>query len=146
MCLTTFVPSIPLTTPYSFFFFGGLSIHLSQALLAHMFSYDIQWGATKKEVERSNFWIEIPKIAKRFWLSFVISFVLVVVVIVFTTNLVPSGWQILWSDWSVIFPLAIMVGCHILYPVSLITSVLIACLIHRTPQVILNPWLMVFSY
>ena len=35
-----------------------------------MFSYNITWGATKKEVERSNFWLEIPKILKRFWLSF----------------------------------------------------------------------------
>jgi hypothetical protein len=32
----------------SFFFFGGLSIHLSTALLAHLFSYNITWGATKK--------------------------------------------------------------------------------------------------
>ena len=56
----------------SFFFFGGLSIHLSQALLAHMFSYNITWGATKKEVERSNFWLEVPKILKRFWLALVI--------------------------------------------------------------------------
>ena len=37
-----------------------------------MFSYNITWGATKKEVERSNFWLEIPKILKRFWLSLVI--------------------------------------------------------------------------
>ena len=42
---------------FSFFFFGGLSIHLSQALLAHLFSYNITWGATKKEVERSNFFV-----------------------------------------------------------------------------------------
>jgi hypothetical protein len=35
---------------YSFFFFGGLSIHLSIALLTHMFSYNMTWtwGATKK--------------------------------------------------------------------------------------------------
>lgn len=32
----------------SFFFFGGLSIHLTTALLAHLFSYNITWGATKK--------------------------------------------------------------------------------------------------
>jgi len=60
--------------PFFFFFFGGLSIHLSQALLAHLFSYNITWGATKKEVERSNFFIEVPRILRRFWLSLVISF------------------------------------------------------------------------
>ncbi|KAG2127997.1 glycosyl transferase family group 2-domain-containing protein [Suillus clintonianus] len=48
-----------------FFFFGGLSIPLSQAILAHLFSYNIQWSATKKEVERSNFFKEVPKIFKR---------------------------------------------------------------------------------
>ena len=37
-----------LSYTFSFFFFGGLSIHLSTALLAHLFSYNITWGATKK--------------------------------------------------------------------------------------------------
>lgn len=54
-----------LTFRCSFFFFGGLSIPLSQAILAHMFSYNITWSATKKEVERSNFFKEVPKICKR---------------------------------------------------------------------------------
>ncbi|KAG1743596.1 uncharacterized protein EDB91DRAFT_1038930, partial [Suillus paluster] len=49
-------------------------VHLSTALLAHMFSYNITWGATKKEVEHSNFFIEVPRIFKRFWLTFVLSF------------------------------------------------------------------------
>ncbi|KAG5341078.1 hypothetical protein C0989_011806, partial [Termitomyces sp. Mn162] len=34
------------------------------AILAHMFSYNISWSATIKEVQRSNFFKEIPKIAK----------------------------------------------------------------------------------
>ncbi|KAG2368937.1 glycosyl transferase family group 2-domain-containing protein [Suillus spraguei] len=51
--------------PFFFFFFGGLSIPLSQAILAHLFSYNITWSATKKEVERSNFFKEVPKICKR---------------------------------------------------------------------------------
>ncbi|KAI6111864.1 hypothetical protein EDD16DRAFT_1694095 [Pisolithus croceorrhizus] len=46
----------------SFLFFSGLSVHLTVALLAHMFSYNITWSATKKEVERSNFVIEVPRI------------------------------------------------------------------------------------
>ncbi|KAG6816081.1 hypothetical protein H0H93_008560 [Arthromyces matolae] len=44
--------------PFFVFFFGGLSIHLSTAILAHMFSYDMTWGSTVKEVERSTFWLE----------------------------------------------------------------------------------------
>ncbi|KAH9927699.1 glycosyl transferase family group 2-domain-containing protein [Fomitopsis serialis] len=114
--------------PFFFFFFGGLSIHLSQAILAHMFSYDISWGATKKEVERSNFWLEVPKILKRFWLALVICLLLVAVMIIFSTSAIPSGWQIFSWDWAVILPLAITIGCHLLYPI------------------VLNPWFMIFSY
>jgi len=94
-----------LTLYPSFIFFGGLSIHISQAILAHLFSYNITWGATKKEVERSNFWMEVPKILKRFWLSLVISALCVVTVIVFATPLVPSEWRIEKSSWSLILPL-----------------------------------------
>ncbi|KAH9986844.1 glycosyl transferase family group 2-domain-containing protein [Russula vinacea] len=114
--------------PFFFFFFGGLSIHLSQALLAHLFSYNITWGATKKEVERSNFFIEVPRILRRFWLAFIIGFFMFAMMIVLSTNLVPSGWQIPGVDWAVILPLAIVAGSHILFPI------------------VLNPWLMIFSY
>ncbi|KZT03077.1 uncharacterized protein LAESUDRAFT_660491 [Laetiporus sulphureus 93-53] len=114
--------------PFFFFFFGGLSIHLSQALLAHLFSYNITWGATKKEVERSNFWLEVPKILKRFWMALVLSVLIVVAMIILATDLIPTGWQIVVTDWAVILPLAIVVGCHILYPI------------------VLNPWFMIFSY
>lgn len=32
----------------SWFFFSGISVHLSAAIMAHLFSYNITWGATKK--------------------------------------------------------------------------------------------------
>jgi len=114
--------------PFFFFFFGGLSIPLSQAILAHLFSYNMTWGATKKEVERSNFFEEIPKMFKRFWFSWTVCFTLVIGMIIVSTSLVPLAWQINGSAWAVIFPLSIIVGCHILFPI------------------VLNPWLMVFSY
>ncbi|KAH9958463.1 glycosyl transferase family group 2-domain-containing protein [Russula dissimulans] len=114
--------------PFFFFFFGGLSIHLSQALLAHLFSYNITWGATKKEVERSNFFIEVPRILRRFWLALVISLFMFLMMIVLSTNLVPQGWQVPGYDWAVIFPLAVVAGSHLLFPI------------------VLNPWLMIFSY
>ena len=88
-----------------------------------MFSYNITWGATKKEVERSNFWLEIPKILKRFWLSFAICFVLMVMMIIFSTDLLPPAWQVPSWNWAVIFPLALVVGCHFLFPVSARLSV-----------------------
>lgn len=46
-------------------FLGGLSIHLSMALLCHAFEFDMTWGATAKEAEASNFFIEMPKIFKK---------------------------------------------------------------------------------
>ncbi|KAH9896081.1 glycosyl transferase family group 2-domain-containing protein [Cubamyces lactineus] len=114
--------------PFFFFFFGGLSIHLSQALLAHLFSYNITWGATKKEVERSNFWLEVPKILKRFWLALILSLACGVGMVILATDAVPIGWRIFSYDWAVILPLAIVAGCHIAYPI------------------VLNPWFMIFSY
>ncbi|KAJ7122674.1 glycosyl transferase family group 2-domain-containing protein [Mycena crocata] len=114
--------------PFFFFFFGGLSIHLTTALLAHMFSYNIQWGATKKEVERSNFWIEVPRIWQRFRLAFCICFAIIAGMIVLSTPIVTPAWQIPGTSWAVILPLAIVTGGHILFPI------------------VLNPWLMIFSY
>ncbi|KIY43226.1 hypothetical protein FISHEDRAFT_53946 [Fistulina hepatica ATCC 64428] len=114
--------------PFFFFFFGGLSIHLSTALLSHLFSYNMTWGATKKEVERSNFWIEVPRIWKRFWFAFVISFASVAMMIVLSTPSMPYEWQVPGYSWACILPLAIVAGSHILFPI------------------LLNPWLMIFSY
>ncbi|PBK61701.1 hypothetical protein ARMSODRAFT_1025432 [Armillaria solidipes] len=114
--------------PFFFFFFGGLSIPVSQALLAHLFSYNITWSATIKEVQRSNFFKEIPKIAKRFWFPLIVSILLLAGIVILNTSLVPLGWRVDGSEWAVIFPLSVAAGCHILFPI------------------VLNPWLMVFSY
>jgi hypothetical protein len=109
------------------FFFGGLSVHLSQALLAHLFSYNINWTTTKKEVEQSNFFIEVTRILRRFWLALAAGFLSFGVIAVFSTKLLPLGWQIPGSSWAVIWPLSVVAGCHILFPI------------------VLNPWLMIFS-
>ncbi|KAL0064026.1 hypothetical protein AAF712_009094 [Marasmius tenuissimus] len=110
------------------FFFGGLSIHLSTAILAHLFSYDMTWGSTGKEVEKSTFWIEVPRIIKGFKLSFAICFLIIFMMIFFTTDAIPYEWQIQGWNWALIIPLSLNVGCHIGLPI------------------VLNPWLMKFSY
>lgn len=46
-------------------FLGGLSLHVSQAILSHMFEINMTWGATSKEAEFSNFFIEVPKVLKK---------------------------------------------------------------------------------
>ncbi|KAF9219278.1 hypothetical protein BS17DRAFT_789594 [Gyrodon lividus] len=114
--------------PFFFFFFGGLGIPLSQAMLAHLFSYNITWTATKKEVERSNFFKEVPKILKRFWFPLIVCTLLIAGMIIVSTPLVPYQWQLTGNGWAVILPLSIVCGCHILFPI------------------VLNPWLMIFSY
>ena len=116
----------PLTLSRSFFFFGGLSIPVTQAILAHTFSYNMTWGATKKEVERSNFFKEVPKIFKRFWFSWLVSWILVAAMIILSTPVVPLEWRIDGTGWAVIFPLAVVVGCHILFPVRISVSHLTA--------------------
>lgn len=59
-------------TPMFVVFFGGLSFHLNLSILAHMFSIDMQWGATAKEKENSNFFKEVPKIFSTFrWMYLV---------------------------------------------------------------------------
>ncbi|KAI0036400.1 glycosyl transferase family group 2-domain-containing protein [Vararia minispora EC-137] len=114
--------------PFFFFFFGGLAIPLSQAIVAHLISYNMTWSATKKEVERSNFFKEVPRILKRSWFSFLVSFVLIAGMVIVATPLVPLEWRVAGSSWAVIFPLAVVLGCHILFPI------------------VLNPWLMILSY
>ena len=52
--------------PLLVIFLGGVSLHVSQALLCHMFSIEMTWGATAKEVERITFFKEIPRVLKRF--------------------------------------------------------------------------------
>ncbi|KAJ7100591.1 glycosyl transferase family group 2-domain-containing protein [Mycena belliarum] len=114
--------------PFFFFFFGGLGIPVSQAILAHLFSYNISWSATIKEVQRSNFFKEIPKIFSRFWFPLTVSVLIIAGMIVCSTTLVPLEWRVTGSAWGVIFPLSVVSACHILFPI------------------VLNPWLMVFSY
>ncbi|KAF5347443.1 hypothetical protein D9756_011118 [Leucocoprinus leucothites] len=125
--LSSFLENV-MWIPFFFFFFSGLSMHLTTALLAHMFSYNITWGATAKEVERSNFFQEVPRILKRYWPTFLTCFLLIAGMIILATPLVPIEWQVTGDFWAVILPLAITAGGHILFPI------------------ILNPWLMIFAF
>ncbi|KAL0953496.1 hypothetical protein HGRIS_004724 [Hohenbuehelia grisea] len=114
--------------PFFFVFFGGLSLHLSIAILSHLFEIDISWGATKKEVERSNFFEEVPKIFHKFWFCFLVCGLLIAGMVILSTHLIPTEWRITGDAWAVILPFAINIACHVLYPI------------------VLNPWLMIFSY
>ncbi len=61
----------------------------------------------------------VPRILKGFWLSFVICFALIIMMIVFASPAVPYEWQIWGYQFALIIPLSLVVGCHILLPVRL---------------------------
>jgi len=110
-------------------FLGGLSLHVSQALLAHMFEVDMTWGATSKEAEFSNFFIEVPKVLRRFKYSIAFSLVGIVGMVVLATSpggLVPWDWVI--KDFIAILPMCTVCVSHLLLPI------------------VLNPALMTFSW
>lgn len=111
-----------------FFFFSGISLHVSQALLAHMFEINMNWGATAKEAEFSNFFLEVPKILAKFRLSMIFGVLGVAGMVVLSgvVHQVPPDWRIV--DAVAIVPAAVMLGGHLLLPI------------------VLNPALMTFTW
>lgn len=108
-------------------FLGGLSLHVSQALLCHMFEIDMTWGATAKEAEFSNFFIEVPKVLKKFKFSMIFSITGIAgMIILAVAPFVPYDWKI--TDFVAILPMATVVISHLLLPLAL------------------NPALMTFSW
>ena len=109
-------------------FLGGLSLHVSAALLAHMFEYDMTWGATSKEAEFSNFFIEVPKVLKKFKFSMIFSLLAIAAMIFLATakGIIPHDWII--KDFVAILPMATVTASHMLLPIAL------------------NPALMTFSW
>ncbi|KAI1206660.1 glycosyl transferase family group 2-domain-containing protein [Annulohypoxylon truncatum] len=108
-------------------FLGGLSLHVSQAILAHMFEIDMTWGATSKEAEFSNFFIEVPKVLKKFKFSMLFSLLFIVgMVVIAVAPIVPHNWRI--TDFVAILPMATVASSHFLLPLAL------------------NPALMTFSW
>ncbi|KAG9258543.1 glycosyl transferase family group 2-domain-containing protein [Emericellopsis atlantica] len=108
-------------------FLGGLSLHVSQALLSHMFEINMTWGSTSKEAEFSNFFIEVPKVLKKFKFSILFALISIVgMIILAVAPFVPHDWRI--KDFVAILPMATVAASHFLLPFAL------------------NPALMTFSW
>ncbi|KAL6857839.1 hypothetical protein ACO1O0_005282 [Amphichorda felina] len=108
-------------------FLGGLSLHVSQALLSHMFEINMTWGATSKEAEFSNFFIEVPKVLKKFKFSIIFALISIAgMVILAVAPFVPHDWKI--KDFVAILPMSTVAASHFLLPLAL------------------NPALMTFSW
>lgn len=97
-------------------FLGGVSLHVSQALLSHMFGIDMTWGATSKEAEDVTFFEEILRVVKRFKGTFALVVVLSIMMIV-CAFVVPVLWQI--RLFIAVFPLSVMLLSHLLLPIAL---------------------------
>ncbi|OZJ05130.1 hypothetical protein BZG36_01345 [Bifiguratus adelaidae] len=111
--------------PFFAVFFGGLSFHVSLALIAHLVGYNMRWGATAKELEESNFFREIPKIFKGYKFMYLLMLAILAGMCCLAF-FVPLEWRI--TEPTAIIPLAIAVGTHMLLPLAL------------------NPFLMYFRY
>ncbi|KAL1887207.1 hypothetical protein Sste5346_010361 [Sporothrix stenoceras] len=102
--------------PLLFIFLGGISMHVSQAILCHLFSINMSWGATAKEVSDTSFFIELPIIARRFKYVFAYC-IAVTILLICGVYVFPYLWRI--TQLVAIFPLAVMIGCHFTLPVLL---------------------------
>lgn len=102
--------------PLLVIFLGGVSMHVSQALLSHLFSIDMSWGATAKEVEAVSFFEEIPRVLKRFKGTFLWC-ACVSATMVYMAVGVNEFWKI--TELVAIWPLASQVVSHFLLPVLL---------------------------
>jgi hypothetical protein len=58
---------IELTKAFFSIFFTGMSMPMSAALVSHIVGYNMTWSTTVKTVEKSNFFLQIPIIWKRFY-------------------------------------------------------------------------------
>lgn len=112
-------------------FLGGISLHVSQALLSHLFSVDMSWGATAKEASDTSFFEEVPRILKRFkgtfiWCLGTIAAMMVLAGVGPLGQLVTYHWRI--NLFTAVWPLATVVSSHLLLPI------------------VLNPGLMMFTW
>jgi hypothetical protein len=103
-------------------FLGGISLHVSQAILAHMFSIDMSWGSTAKEASDTSFFEEVPRILKRFKFTFVFCIFMIAAMIVLAGvgtlgQMVPYHWRI--EFFTPVWPLATIVTSHLLLPIAL---------------------------
>lgn len=103
-------------------FLGGISLHVSGALLSYLFGIDMSWGATAKEAIDTSFFREIPVIIKKFKFTFIYCILSVAMIMVLAGvgplgKLVPEFWRI--KSFIAIYPQGIMIAMHFFLPLAL---------------------------
>jgi hypothetical protein len=102
--------------PLFIVFFGGISMHLSKAVLCHFLGINMEWSSTAKELEVTGFSIGMDKILKNFKYMYVIV-LLLTGGLIYLALFAPWGWEI--NSLSMIVPVANQLACHFLLPVAL---------------------------
>ncbi|KAF2683165.1 hypothetical protein K458DRAFT_341123 [Lentithecium fluviatile CBS 122367] len=102
--------------PLLVIFLGGVSLHVSQALLCHMLCIDMSWGATAKEVDNTPFFKEIPRVLRRFKGTFALCFGLMTLMVTMAL-VMPFDWNI--TLFTAVFPLCAVAVTHFLLPIVL---------------------------
>lgn len=108
--------------PLMSIFLGGLSLHVSQALLSHLVGIDMNWGATSKEAENTTFFQEVPKVIKKFGFTFLFCITASIGMVVLAC-VVPDFWRI--DQFFAIYPLATIVFGHFMLPIALNPSLML---------------------
>ncbi|OCF59087.1 hypothetical protein L486_03586 [Kwoniella mangroviensis CBS 10435] len=111
--------------PYFSIFFTGMSMPMSAALVSHLVGYNMTWSTTVKTVEKSNFFLQLPIIWRRFWPQLSFFGLCVPMMIITSSSLMPAGYRV--SSIEVYVPMGIITASHLLYPFAL------------------NPWFLSFS-
>jgi hypothetical protein len=75
------------------------------------------WSATVKTVEKSNFFLQIPIIWKRFYPQLVFFTIVIAGAVICGTSLIPSGYRM--GGVEIWVPLGLVGGSHLLYPLAL---------------------------
>jgi hypothetical protein len=97
-------------------FLGGTSLHISQAILSHFFSIDMEWGSTSKEVEDVSFFQAIRHVARKFKWTFLFCVAMIAAMLV-CAFVIQEDWQIrlLIACW----PMGTLIVNHALLPIVL---------------------------
>lgn len=97
-------------------FMGSLSWHTCKAILCHLFSINMAWEATAKDIEHSNFFKEVPKAIKSYYMMYILCISMLIAILVLSYA-VPYAFQI--RGIAPILPLAWSLWSHILAPIVL---------------------------
>ncbi|GAA5852955.1 hypothetical protein JCM8547_004747 [Rhodosporidiobolus lusitaniae] len=104
-------------------FFSGLSWHVMTALLAHITGYNMQWGATQKDVTNPSITEEIPTTAYRHKFDWPLAILIIAGVIVMSTSLLPLQWRI--DEATTMLPILWLCCGHFLYPILLNPAIML---------------------